>query len=106
MTKKLNKTKKHCRLLQRLNVYRDFFRVSSNHFLSKDKDLYDHLIEFDAILVLFHRSSCLKSRQFLPQFESAARDLIMYEPHISSGKIDCDKGGKITCANLKVIFFG
>ena len=53
----------------------------------QDADFYDMIIEFGAILVMYYHPSCPRSRSFMREFESAARTLIMYQPHISTGKV-------------------
>ena len=62
-----------------------------------DRTFDDHIIDFDAILIFFHGSGCDKCDQFMTEYLDTSRDLLMWEPHISMGIMDCSKEGIKTC---------
>ena len=47
----------------------------------------DHIIDFEAIMIFFTGSGCSTCQDFLPSYQDTARDLFMWEPHISMGEL-------------------
>ena len=67
-----------------------------------DRTFEDHIIDFDAILVYFHGTKCYQCEGFMPEFLDTAGDLLMWEPHISTGLMDCSGAGIRTCNKLRI----
>ena len=68
----------------------------------QDGTFEDHIIDFDAIMIFFHGSGCSKCDAFMAEYMDTAKDLLMYEPHISMGKMDCSSSGIHTCNKYRV----
>ena len=67
-----------------------------------DRTFDDHIIDFDAILVYFHGTGCVQCEGFMSEFLDTAADLFMWEPHISTGLMDCSGAGVRTCNKLRI----
>ena len=67
-----------------------------------DRTFEDHIIDFDAILVFFHGTGCIQCKDFMGEYLDTAGELLMWEPHISTGLMDCSGDGVRTCNKLRI----
>ena len=47
----------------------------------------DHIIDFEAIMIFFTGTGCSTCQDLLASYKDTARDLFMWEPHISMGQL-------------------
>ena len=67
----------------------------------------DHIIDFEAILIFFTGAGCTTCQDFLPSYQDTARDLFMWEPHISMGESRLSLWGDMTNDKVfHVAYFG
>lgn len=67
-----------------------------------DEDFSSRIADHQTALVMFYAPWCGHCKKIKPEFDKAARTLIMNDPPVALVKVDCSKSGKTTCNNQGV----